>query len=493
MGDNLKLGTLNICPVNIMNLRLVIIWASLYAVLWTIVTVSLDPAVPYDAVEALNWAQNGEWGSPKNPWLVGLVMRPAVYLPANIYWYASHFLAIALGMVGSWVLAHRLTGSNMLAWFALLTLNLSGLINFDIVSYNDNYLLVMLWPWMMYCYLLAISRNLYWWLAFALLAGLATMSKYSTLILVGSVFLSTLFVADIRRCYRHAVWYCALALGVLLITPNILWLQEHNFAALHWVNSEMHPGINPGLFTCLLSIFYPLLISGAILYFCGTRLRWPASWERRVVLGVYLIPLTALCCWFFFFNSGRLTEWLQPFFILAPALMVSCVRQTSVIVPRSVFVSLFSAALLVLVGYCGVMYANVANAGQKMSGVIPFSDTVNRLWYQRYGTPLRYVGGERLAEWLTFYVPSRPKIITKWNNATQPNIYSADIRREQLLRDGVALIGRVGGSCSTERFGTALEEWPHIRIDIKMPVDFQTDSSHGVQTVCIAFVRPAGR
>ena len=78
MGDNLKLDTLNICPVNIMNLRLVIIWASLYAVLWTIVTVSLDPAVPYDAVEALNWAQNGEWGSPKNPWLVGLVMRPAL-------------------------------------------------------------------------------------------------------------------------------------------------------------------------------------------------------------------------------------------------------------------------------------------------------------------------------------------------------------------------------------------------------------------------------
>lgn len=493
MRDNFKINTLNICPVNIMNLRLVIIWASLYAVLWTIVTVSLDPAVPYDAVEALNWAQNGEWGSPKNPWLVGLVMRPAVYLPANIYWYASHFLAIALGMVGSWVLAHRLTGSNMLAWFALLTLNLSGLINFDIISYNDNYLLVMLWPWMMYCYLQAISRNLYWWLAFALFAGLATMSKYSTLILVGSVFLSTLFVADIRRCYRHAVWYCALALGVLLIAPNILWLQEHNFAALHWVNSEMHPGINPGLFTCLLSIFYPLLISGATLYFCGTRLRWPASWERRVVLGVYLIPLTALCCWFFFFNSGRLTEWLQPFFILAPALMVSCVSQTPVIVPRSVFVSLLSAALLVIVGYSGVMYANVANAGQKMSGVIPFSDTVNRLWYQRYGTPLRYVGGERLAEWLTFYVPSRPKIITKWNNATQPNIYSAVIRREQLLRDGVALIGRVGGSCSTERFGTVLQEWPYIQIDIKMPVDFQTDSSHGVQTVCIAFVRPAGR
>lgn len=146
MRDNSKLDRLNICPVNIMNLRLVIIWASLYAVLWTIATVALDPAVPYDAVEALNWAQNAEWGSPKNPWLVGLVMWPALHLPAHIYWYAAHFLAIAIGMVGSWVFAHRLTGSEKLAWVVLLTLNLSGLINVDIISYNDNYLLVMLWP-----------------------------------------------------------------------------------------------------------------------------------------------------------------------------------------------------------------------------------------------------------------------------------------------------------------------------------------------------------
>lgn len=42
-------------------------WVSLYALLWSVATLLLDPAVPYDAVEALNWAQNAQWGSPKNP------------------------------------------------------------------------------------------------------------------------------------------------------------------------------------------------------------------------------------------------------------------------------------------------------------------------------------------------------------------------------------------------------------------------------------------
>lgn len=51
---------------------LIIVWVGGYALLWSVATIFFDPAVPYDAVEALNWAQNAEWGSPKNPWLVGM-------------------------------------------------------------------------------------------------------------------------------------------------------------------------------------------------------------------------------------------------------------------------------------------------------------------------------------------------------------------------------------------------------------------------------------
>ncbi|EGY27903.1 hypothetical protein Rin_00021720 [Candidatus Regiella insecticola 5.15] len=29
-----------------------------------------------------------------------------------------------------------------------MSLNISGIINFDIIPYNDNYLLVMLWPYL---------------------------------------------------------------------------------------------------------------------------------------------------------------------------------------------------------------------------------------------------------------------------------------------------------------------------------------------------------
>ena len=101
-----------------MSYRLLALWLICYAAAWTLLTVHLDPTLPYDAVEALNWGLNGEWGSPKNPWLVGAAMQPAIWLswlPLNVYWYGGHFIAIAIGMLGVWLLARRLRGSTSLA------------------------------------------------------------------------------------------------------------------------------------------------------------------------------------------------------------------------------------------------------------------------------------------------------------------------------------------------------------------------------------------
>ncbi|ADO46523.1 glycosyltransferase family 39 protein [[Enterobacter] lignolyticus] len=476
-----------------MSSRFVAVWVLGYALLWTFATVLLDPTVPYDAVEALNWAQNADWGSPKNPWLVGMAMRPALWLPVSlsVYWYASHFLAIAVGMAGVWVLARTLSGSDRLAWLALLTLNLSGLINFDIISYNDNYLLVMLWPWMMLCFYLAITRHANWWLAFAAVAGLAAMAKYSTLAFVGFVFLSTLAVPRIRSCYRQPAFYAALLLGLLLILPNLIWLWQHDFAAFSWVDSQIKNRFNPELFSKAFTVFYPLLILWWILHRQGIRLVLPQSWALRVMLAVYLLPLMIIFAWFLFHQGGRLTEWLQPFFILTPALLVSCASRHPEQLSRGVCASLFGAAGLVLAGYIGVLWGNVANAGQDKSNIIPFSQLLDQQWQARYGTPLRYVGGEYWSQWLTFYAPSRPLTITPWDNDARPNVYNVHITQAQIQQQGALLVGRLGTACEQETFRAALTPWPDLRIDDVRQMMFQEDSVKPLRPLCIAFVKPA--
>ncbi|MEH4266060.1 glycosyltransferase family 39 protein [Klebsiella aerogenes] len=189
----------------------------IYVFCWFLTTWLLDPTVPYDAVEALNWATNGEWGSPKNPWLPGAVMLPLVFfdgIPVSLYWYAVHFIAVGTGMVGVWHLARDLNQEMRLSWFAVLSLGISGVINFDIIPYNDNYLLVMFWPWMFWLFLRALTRSPWWWLPFSAIAGLAVMTKYSSLGFLLFILLTPALFPSLRRPYVHPAFWggCCLAL-----------------------------------------------------------------------------------------------------------------------------------------------------------------------------------------------------------------------------------------------------------------------------------------
>lgn len=473
---------------------LLIVWVSIYALLWSLATIFLDPTVPYDAIEALNWAQNAEWGSPKNPWLVGMVWRPALWLagiPLGAYWYITHFFAIAIGMIGCWFLAKYLSGNEHLAWLSLFTLNLSGIINFDIISYNDNYLLVMLWPWMLLFFFLAIAQHPAWWMAFAVTAGLGVMAKYSTLSFVGAVFIATLLVPKIRECYRQPVFYLALFFGLAIIAPNLFWLWEHDFAAFNWVDSQINRQFNPGVFIKLISIYYPLLFLWWILHLNNIKLQWPTDINKSTLLLIFLVPQVSIWLWFLFHHGGRLTEWLQPFFVLTPALVVACVVTPGVqLVRRATFV-LMSTAILVLLGYAIIMVTNVGNAGRKMGGIIPFSHKAEQLWRERYGTPLRLVGGEHLADWITFYAPSRPQIITPWSNSAKPNIYNAEITFSDIKHFGTLLIGRSDKDCTRTSFNLVLEQWPQLSLDAISQISFQEDNEQSNYPVCIGFVKPS--
>nr|CDS55815.1 hypothetical protein SYMBAF_100159 [Serratia symbiotica] len=53
-----------------MTYRLLIFWLLCYAAIWTLLTVQLDPTLPYDAVEAYNWGAmpNGDHRKIRGWW-----------------------------------------------------------------------------------------------------------------------------------------------------------------------------------------------------------------------------------------------------------------------------------------------------------------------------------------------------------------------------------------------------------------------------------------
>ncbi|MCP1065588.1 hypothetical protein M5G07_09025 [Serratia symbiotica] len=76
----------------------------------------------------------------------------------------------------------------------------------------------------------------------------------------------------------------------------------------------------------LLLVFYPLFFLWFIPRWAVAVLAWPRNLPLRVLLWVYLLPLGIIAYWFSFHVGCRLTEWLQSFLILAPALLVDFVH-----------------------------------------------------------------------------------------------------------------------------------------------------------------------
>jgi hypothetical protein len=479
-------------------------YVAFFGLIWTLVSGALDPTVPYDAVEALNWARNAEWGTPKNPWLTGLAFWPALGLrgPAQaVYWYASHFAAVAVGLLGVWQLALRLTRRPDLAWLAMLSLNVSGVLNIDILPYNDNFLLVMLWPWMLYLLVRAAFDTPTAWPLFAVVAGLAAMTKYSTFALIGMVFLLTLLSPELRRNYRSPWFALAVAIFLLMVLPNVWWLAHHDFAAFRWVGDQVRERLNLRGLKAAVSAFYPVAVLAVAILLCGARLRRPTAPEARapllLVARVLLLPLVPIVVYFTVFDGGRVTEWLQPFAVPAPALLVACVagahsgsgREVSV---RRAISGFAGAAVVVVVVYALFLCANVKNAGQKFSGLKTLSVVLDQRWRDRYGAPLRYVGGHPVSHWLTFYVPGNPYPLSAWSNAARPNIYTHGIDEASVRHDGALLVGTPDVRCDDADFSAVLAQWPTLKIDTTEDVlfSFHRDAKQKQKHLCIALIAP---
>jgi Dolichyl-phosphate-mannose-protein mannosyltransferase len=464
-----------------------------YAMAWTIASFLLDPSVPYDAIEALNWATNAEFGSPKNPYMVGGIMavgqllEPAI--PITLYWYLSHFVGVAIGMAGVWLLSRRVLGNNELALLSLMSLNLTGVTSFDIIPYNDNYLLVMLWPYVFLFFIKAIYDSAYHWFSLAVVTGLSAMSKYSTFAFLPFMLIYTLAVPEARKAYKSPVFYLAILLFLLLLVPNAVWLHGHDYAACNWVQSQLSSRFTLDTAIAFGAVFYPVLLLPMILTLLGGRWNLPDTAERRAVLFVFVTPLLLILAFFSFHSGGRITEWIQPFAILTPVALLSLLNMGPIKSLRGVSYSLLALSIAVWVGYSTVLKQNIHGAGTKRAYLKSVSVELNTLWREKYHEPLKFVGGGEFSHWLTFYAPDRPRIAVLWSNSRKPNIYSSNINARDILDNGALLVSDPGAVCCQTNFADAISDCPAINTSETQAYSFVTKDGQTLN-LTLAFSPP---
>jgi Dolichyl-phosphate-mannose-protein mannosyltransferase len=445
--------------------RLLISLLVAHTIIWTAMCTALRSPVPYDAVDAANWGRHLEFGYSKGPYLVGWVSRLGFLFngghPGEFAYYFLHMSGIALGAYGVWLLALRLLQDVRLALLAVLALGLTTIVSVSAIPYNDNYLLIALWPYTFYFFIKACFDQRRYWIWAGLFAGLAMMAKYSTAVFLPCMLLYTLWDREVRQSYRSWEIYSGIAAFWVICLPNLFWLHAHDFAALGWVTSEIANRSARSSLYAYVGAFYP----APLLYLIITRIgrvsrNQTLSREQRAFVLVYLAPVVTLLAVFLVVSSHRLTEWLEPFavfysiallIITRPELSAKAMRTFGKVV--AAFVALF------LAGYA-VAYTVFDDTTNDKRYLISFSEEANEMWRQKTGLPLAYVGGEKGYEWLSFYAPDYPLSIKRWDPASY-GTYNPTIDELKIRKHGALLIAP--RACDGTVFESTFDAYPFMR------------------------------
>src|SRR6202042_2693295 len=213
---------------------LVIGFAILHAMLWTLILIQLKAAqdIHFDVAEAYAWGQKFQLGYGKHPplsgWVAGLWFQ--VFPVANWATYALAMATVSTGLVISWFTALRVVDRRR-AFFVVLMLALYPIFNFKGFKYNPDLLQLVTLPLLVLAYLHAFEKRTWrsgLWLGLA--GALALMTKYWVLTMIGAIGIAALVHPERLRFLRSPAPWVAIVTLVVAMLPHLWWLKQVDFA-----------------------------------------------------------------------------------------------------------------------------------------------------------------------------------------------------------------------------------------------------------------------
>jgi 4-amino-4-deoxy-L-arabinose transferase-like glycosyltransferase len=427
---------------------------TLHVLVWTLIPNWTRHALPMDASEGAVWGQTLAWGYDRNPWLNAWLTRLAVALVGNsdifIYFFSQVFVALAFWSV--WRLGRKML-MPLQAVVAVLMLEAVQYYTLAAVAFNDNVLELGLWPLLVLFFYKAITSQRRWdWLGVGLIAGLAMMTKYYSTILFLAMCIFLIWHPKARESFKKSGFYAGILLFIVMITPHIIWLFQHDFIPIHYalrrVNDNtqttfwhyIQPGLNFGFMQLMaflgavgLFLFalwgkkntYEQIDDSPTLTYNDVLFNRQFLWV--VGVGPYLITvlLALLAGW------QLHTLWGTPLLSCWGLLLV---HYTQPIITRARFYRFIAAVLIVFAAFIGAYTWAMLKPGNTGSGNFParaFATDITNIWHVHYKQALPYVMGDRvLASNVTRYSLDKPQAHLGWDSAMNPWIDEKALRRE---------------------------------------------------------------
>lgn len=430
----------------------------LHVAVWTAAAAIAQSAgaMHHDMTETYAWGREFQLGYAKHPplfaWVAGTWFL--VFPRTELAYYALSAVNAAVGLAGIWCLAGRLvpqgehTGRAQTA--ALILTMLTPFFSVIAINFNANAILLASWPWTLWAFVRSLqtakARD---GVLFGLIAGLALLSKYNSILLLVSCLAAALLHPRRAAYFASLAPYAAIAACTLVCLPHAAWALDHKLSTVSYVLDK--PRLAPAqlLRMALVSLLgvaamfvVPLLAGAAASGFrqasapLARALSLGVSpgyrWLMVLVLGPLLLTMVAA------FASGLKlsTNYLLPALLIWPAGTTALgFPATETLRPRVLFAALAGwlglallAAPLVAIG------AFVIQTPLAAEPVREVAIAATRAWRDAHKSTLAFVAGsETYAFGAPFYSPDNPRLYLMATPSASPWVTAGDLAKGGLL------------------------------------------------------------
>ena len=287
--------------------------------------------------------------------------------------------------------------------------------NFHAIKFNANTVLTPFWALATWWFLRSFeTRRIGWAMLAGIGAAAAMLAKYWSITLLAALGVAAL--SDPRRTayFNSPAPYVTLAVGTVLLTPNVYWLTTHAFMPFSYA-MEAHSGTSAlALFSALIFAGNGLSYAVAAIVFGVLAARpsgaaisdtlWPGDAERRTLVIAFAAPFAFAVLIAVLLTVAIESIWVTPAMTLLPIVLLSSplVTISHVAAVRllalAIVFPLFMLAVSPLVAL-GTHLSDVPNYGSDYRAV---AQAVERVWRAHTDKPLRIVGSTDFVNGIVF-------------------------------------------------------------------------------------------
>lgn len=197
-----------------------------YVVVHPIYDLQRDEYLHLDQAKHLAWGYHSI--PPLTSWISWIILQLG-----NSYFWIKFFPALfgALTIVVVWKTVESLKGSLYACILTSIALTFSSLLRINML-FQPNSLDILCWTLVYYTFIRFIQTEHSKWLyLMAISFAVGFLNKYNIVFCLLGLFPAILF-SEHRKLFFKWQFYLALLIGLILISPNVVWQLQHDFPVL---------------------------------------------------------------------------------------------------------------------------------------------------------------------------------------------------------------------------------------------------------------------